>query len=189
MKDMNQLNENQAFKMIINATDLAESEEDLNAVIEYVGDALEQVNMKSDIFAVSSRAALKSGDTGIDKLRDSIVHFAQVESKGILQKQMLGQLEHISNAFDDMIEESKHNQSQIAQRKKKLTQYDQTQIISQSLLQPAEQRTANEVEDQIYHLSERLKIQLLDEVKSVYNGQMTKNSDFSAEKRISTKPI
>ena len=69
---MNQLNENQAFKMIINATDLAESEEDLNAVIEYVGDALEQVNMKSDIFAVSSRAALKSGDTGIDKLRDSI---------------------------------------------------------------------------------------------------------------------
>ena len=118
MKDMNQLNENQAFKMIINATDLAESEEDLNAVIEYVGDALEQVNMKSDIFAVSSRAALKSGDTGIDKLRDSIVHFAQVESKGILQKQMLGQLEHISNAFDDMIEESKHNQSQIAQRKR-----------------------------------------------------------------------
>lgn len=187
MKDMNQLNENQAFKMIINATDLAESEEDLNAVIEYVGDALEQVNMKSDIFAVSSRAALKSEDTGIDKLRDSIDHFAQVESKGILQKQMLGQLEHISNAFDDMIEESKHNQSQIAQRKKKLTQYDQTQIISQSLLQPAEQRTANEVEDQIYHLSERLKIQLLDEVKSVYNGQMTKNSDFSAEKRISTK--
>ena len=56
MKDMNQLNENQAFKMIINATDLAESEEDLNVVIEYVGDALEQVNMKSDIFAVSSRA-------------------------------------------------------------------------------------------------------------------------------------
>ena len=53
---------------------------------------------------------------------------------------MLGQLEHISNAFDDMIEESKHNQSQIAQRKKKLTQYDQTQIISQSLLQP---RTTN----------------------------------------------
>ena len=41
-----------------------------------------------------------------------------------------------------------------------------------------EQRTANEVEDQIYHLSERLKIQLLDEVKSVYNGQMTKTVIF-----------
>jgi hypothetical protein len=29
--------------MIVNATDLAETEEDLNAVIEYVGDALSQV--------------------------------------------------------------------------------------------------------------------------------------------------
>lgn len=56
---MNQLSENQAFKMVINATDLAETEEDLNAVINYVSDALNQVNMNSDIFAVSSREALK----------------------------------------------------------------------------------------------------------------------------------
>ena len=40
MKEMNQLNENQAFKMVVNATDLAETEEDLNAVIEYVSDCL-----------------------------------------------------------------------------------------------------------------------------------------------------
>ncbi len=68
MKAMNQLNENQAFKMIINATDLAETEEDLNAVIEYVG-MLYQVNMDSDIFAVSSREALKTNDIGIDRLK------------------------------------------------------------------------------------------------------------------------
>ncbi|MCG7339642.1 dynamin family protein [Staphylococcus sp. ACRSN] len=187
MKDMNQLNENQAFKMVVNATDLAETEEDLNAVIEYVGDALEQVNMKSDIFPVSSRTALKTGDKGIDKLRQSIEHFAKVESKSILQKQMLGQLEHISRAFEDMIEEFEHNQSQIELRKKQLNQFSNNEILSHNLLQPAEQRTSNEVEDQIYHLSQRLKIQLLDEVKSVYNGQMTKNSDFNTEKRLSTK--
>src|SRR5699024_1043177 len=62
MKEMNQLSENQAFKMIINATDLAETEEDLNAVINYVSDALNHVNMNSDIFAVSSRKALNTGD-------------------------------------------------------------------------------------------------------------------------------
>lgn len=92
MKEMNQLNENQAFKMIVNATDLAETEEDLNAVIEYVGDALSQVNMDSDIFAVSSREALKSGNEGIKRLQDSIQHFTQIESKDILQQQMLNQL-------------------------------------------------------------------------------------------------
>lgn len=187
MKEMNQLNENQAFKMIINATDLAETDEDLNAVIEYVGDALTQVNMDSDIFAVSSREALKSGDKGIDKLQESIQHFTQVESKYILQQQMLKQLTHISEAFEQMIEETKNNKAQIEQRKQKLKNYEQSTVLSYNILQTAEQRASNEVEDQIYHLNERLKLQLQDEVKSIYNGQMTKNSNFNEEKRLSTK--
>ena len=45
----------------------------------------------------------------------------------------------------------------------------------------------NEVEEQVYHLNERLKLQLLDEVKSVFNSQMTQNNDFNEEKKISTK--
>ncbi|WP_427707832.1 dynamin family protein [Staphylococcus parequorum] len=187
MKEMNQLNENQAFKMIINATDLAETDEDLNAVIEYVGDALTQVNMDSDIFAVSSREALKSGDKGIDKLQESIQYFTQVESKYILQQQMLKQLTHISEAFEQMIEETTNNKAQIEQRKQKLKNYKQSTVLSYNILQTAEQRASNEVEDQIYHLNERLKLQLQDEVKSIYNGQMTKNSNFNEEKRLSTK--
>ena len=39
MKEMNQLNENQAFKMVINAVDLAENSDDLAAVKHYVKDA------------------------------------------------------------------------------------------------------------------------------------------------------
>ncbi|MDN8849017.1 hypothetical protein Q0M30_19540, partial [Staphylococcus aureus] len=64
---------------------------------------------------------------------------------------------------------------------------DKTIIFNNNLLQIAEQRTSNEVDDQIYHLNERLKLQLLDEVKSIYNGQMTKNTNFNEEKRQSTK--
>ena len=48
MKDMNQLNENQAFKMVINAADY-ESQDDLEAVETYVSDALRQVHLQSDI--------------------------------------------------------------------------------------------------------------------------------------------
>ncbi|MDK6389962.1 dynamin family protein, partial [Staphylococcus lugdunensis] len=65
MKEMNQLNENQAFKMVINAVDLAENSDDLAAVKHYVKDALTQVNLKSDIFGVSSRQALRGNDEGI----------------------------------------------------------------------------------------------------------------------------
>ncbi|MGJ7588715.1 dynamin family protein [Staphylococcus shinii] len=187
MKAMNQLNENQAFKMIINATDLAETEDDLNAVIEYVGDALTQVNMDSDIFAVSSREALKTSDLGIERLKKSIEHFVKIESKNILQKQMIGQLKHISEAYEQMIEAFHNDKAEIKQRNQKLKNYDKTTIFKNNLLQIAEQRTSNEVDDQIYHLNERLKLQLLDEVKSIYNGQMTKNANFNEEKRQSTK--
>ena len=58
MKEMNQLNENQAFKMVINAGPCRNSD-DLAAVKHYVKDALTQVNLKSDIFGVSSRQALR----------------------------------------------------------------------------------------------------------------------------------
>lgn len=187
MKAMNQLNENQAFKMIINATDLAETEDDLNAVIEYVGDALTQVNMDSDIFAVSSREALKTSDIGIERLKKSIEHFVKIESKNILQKQMIGQLKHISEAYEQMIEAFHNDKAEIKQRNQKLKNYDKTTIFKNNLLQIAEQRTSNEVDDQIYHLNERIKLQLLDEVKSIYNGQMTKNANFNEEKRQSTK--
>ncbi|NOK07198.1 dynamin family protein, partial [Myxococcus xanthus] len=54
MKNMNQLHDNQSFKMIINAVDLAESDEDRQAVEAYVEDALNQVNLQSDIYSVSS---------------------------------------------------------------------------------------------------------------------------------------
>lgn len=187
MKDMNQLNENQAFKMIINATDLAESEDDLNAVKDYVRDALAQVNMKSQIFGVSSREALRSGDEGIDALRESIDHFASVESKFILQDHMMHQLKQVSVAFEEMINEFETNQSQIEERKKKLNQLSQQRVLKPNLLNTVQQRSQNEVEDQIYHLTQRLNLQLLDEVKSIYNSQMTKFDDFNKEKRRSTK--
>ncbi|UDI78271.1 dynamin family protein [Staphylococcus taiwanensis] len=187
MKDMNQLNENQAFKMVINASDLAENDDDLNAVKDYVNDALRQVNLESDIFAVSSRRALQSKDDGIVQLRNSIKQFVEVESRNILEDQMVTQLERISMSFDEMINDFHSNQTQIEERQSALEQYQHKQRLTNQMLMTSEQHTNNEVEDQIYHLNGRLKLQLLDDVKSVYNSQMTQNSDFNAEKKISSK--
>ncbi|WP_415427070.1 dynamin family protein [Staphylococcus borealis] len=187
MKEMNQLNENQAFKMVINAVDLAESSDDLNAVKHYVKDALTQVNLKSDIFGVSSRQALKQSDEGIDQLRQSIDQFVAIDSNRILEQQMVKQLEQINLSFEEMIHDYQTNQSHIEQRQQQLKQYQNKQRLSNQLLMTTEQHTNNEVEDQIYHLNGRLKLQLLDDVKRVYNSQMTQNSDFNDEKKISSK--
>lgn len=187
MKEMNQLNENQAFKMVINAVDLAENSDDLAAVKHYVKDALTQVNLKSDIFGVSSRQALRGNYEGINQLRHSIDQFVEVDSNIILEQQMVKQLEQINISFEEMIHDYKTNQSHIEQRQQQLKKYQNEQRLPNQLLFTTEQHTNNEVEDQIYHLNGRLKLQLLDDVKSIYNSQMTQNSDFNDEKKISSK--
>lgn len=187
MKAMNQLNENQAFKMVINAVDLAENEDDLNAVRDYVADALGQVNLHSEIFSVSSRKSLKEGDKGINQLRDSIQRFADVESKTILEQQMVHQIQQMNDSYKEMIEEFHNNKEQIQARQEKLLNIKDQERLNSQLINTTSQHTNNEVDEQIYHLNNRLNLQLLDEVKSVYNSQMTQNSDFNEEKKISTK--
>lgn len=187
MKAMNQLNENQAFKMVINAVDLAENEDDLNAVRDYVADALGQVNLHSEIFSVSSRKSLKEGDQGIDQLYDSIQRFADVESKTILEQQMVHQIQQMNDSYKEMIEEFHNNKEQIQARQEKLLSIKDQDRLNSQLINTTSQHTNNEVDEQIYHLNNRLNLQLLDEVKSVYNSQMTQNSDFNEEKKISTK--
>ncbi len=102
---------------------------------------------------------------------------------------MTKQLTNISEAFDQMIEDAQHNQSKIKQRKNKLEQYHNQILLNNNILQIAVQRASNEVEDQIYHLNERLKIQLLDEVKSIYNGQMTQSNNIFKSKHRKTNSI
>ncbi|HHP1248049.1 TPA: dynamin family protein [Staphylococcus argenteus] len=187
MKDINQLNENQAFKMVINASDLAENEDDLEAVKNYVSDALSQVNLHSDIFAVSSREALRTSDLGINQLKESIQHFVDVESKLILEQQMIHQLQQIDHSYVEMINEFETNKAEITRRQERLVTYKDKQRLQHQLIDATIQRTDNEVEEQVYHLNSRLKLQLLDDVKSVFNSQMTQNSDFNDEKKISSK--
>ncbi|MEB5792133.1 dynamin family protein [Staphylococcus hominis] len=187
MKDINQLNEAQTFKMIINAIDLAETNEDLIAVEQYVKDALSQVNLPSELFGVSSKRALETKDEGILKLKESINHFVETESKAILEKQMVHQIEQMRDNFNQIIYEFKTNQTRMLERQQQLETYKDKTPLTNQIIHTSEQHTKNEVEEQIYHLNKRLQLQLLDEVKKVYNSQMTQNNDFNDEKKRATK--
>ena len=187
MKDINQLNEAQIFKMIINAIDLAETNEDLIAVEQYVKDALSQVNLPSELFGVSSKRALETKDEGILKLKESINHFVETESKTILEKQMIHQIEQMRDNFNQIIYEFKTNQTRMLEQQQQLETYKNKTPLTNQIIHTSEQHTKNEVEEQIYHLNKRLQLQLLDEVKKVYNSQMTQNNDFNDEKKRATK--
>lgn len=187
MKNMNQLKEHQAFKMVINATDLAENEADKQAVHDYVKDALLQVRMQPEIFAVSSRAALTEGDVGVQQLKARISDFSEVESKHILEAKMYDQLRDIQQSYEQMIDDHTSNAEQMQHVKTQLQLMRQKAIFNTQSLNAIRQKLVNEIEDQMYHLNERLKIQLLDNVKAIYNTQMTNSNHFNEEKRQSTK--
>lgn len=187
MKDMNQLIENQAFKMVINATDLAETEEDLAAVHDYTKDALVQVGMHCEIFDVSSREALRGGDAGVDQLHTAIQTFADIESKQVLEKQIMHQLEAITQSLESMVTDVENNAQQIEQNHAYLQRYKKARVFPEQLMNAVQQQYRSERDDQLYYLNERLSIQLQDDVKSVFNTQMTHDDDFKVAKRHAAK--
>ncbi|MCS4485435.1 dynamin family protein [Staphylococcus americanisciuri] len=187
MKEMNQLIENQTFKMVINAVDLAETPEDLADVHTYTKDALAEVGMQCEIFDVSSREALRGGDEGITQLREAIQTFSDIESKQVLEKQILHQLDAITQSLEIMLTDVEHNASQIKQNNEYLQRYDKIRVFPKQLIESVNQQYRNERDDQIYYLNERLNIQLLDIVKSAFNTQMTASDDFKSAKRHTSK--
>ncbi|WP_390485657.1 dynamin family protein, partial [Staphylococcus pseudintermedius] len=149
MKNINQLKEQQAFKMVINATDLAENEVDKRAVRDYVADALMQVQMQPEIFSVSSRAALTKGDAGVQQLKASISRFSEVESKHILEAKMYDQLRSIGQSYTQMIEDHTANAEKMQHVKQQLQKMRQTTIFNSESLTAIRQKLINEIEDQM----------------------------------------
>ena len=150
MKDINQLNEAQTFKMIINAVDLAETNDDLIAVEHYVKDALLQVNLPSELFGVSSKRALETEDEGILKLKKSINHFVETESKVILENQLVHQIKQMRDNFNQIINEFKTNQTRMLERHKQLEAYKYETPLTNQIVHTSEQHTKNEVEETKY---------------------------------------
>ena len=95
---------------------------------------------------------------------------------------MIHQLQQMDRSYVEMITEFETNKADISRRQQRLTDYKDKQRLQHQLIDATLQHTDNEVEEQVYHLNARLKLQLLDDVKSVFNSQMTQNSDFNEEK-------
>ena len=187
MKDMNQLMDNQSFKMIVNATDLAENESEKTAVLDYVNGALNDVGMTPEIFGVSSRNALFNSDTGIETLKKSIQHFTDIESKSVLASNIERQFRYIYRSFITTIQDFESNALLIEKQRHQLQSISTPHVFENNVVKTTSQKTKNEIEDQMYHLQQRLHIQLLDDVKSVFNGQMTNTDDFKKEKVTASK--
>lgn len=59
---------------------------------------------------------MQAEDKGIDKLKQSIQQFVDVESKSILEQQMIHQLQQMDRSYVEMITEFETNKADISRR-------------------------------------------------------------------------
>lgn len=186
MRDMNNLQQSQGLKFVINAIDLAESEEDKQAVISYVESSLDALNIKPECYPVSSKQALKSHDDEFKRLMDALDHFVKVESKQVLKSQVESRIKQLTNELEQMVHTYRQDKAQLEKRKSTLLSYKDKQNFTNQIVIKSHHQLEKEIHDQLYYLKDRLNIQLNDIVKKHFNTS-TVTDQFKQSLQMSTK--
>ena len=186
MRDMNNLQQSQGLKFVINAIDLAESEEDKEAVISYVESSLDALNIKPECYPVSSKQALKSHDDEFKRLMDALDHFVKVESKQVLKSQVESRIKKLTNELEQMVHTYRQDKAQLEKRKSTLLSYKDKQNFTNQIVIKSHYQLEKEIHDQLYYLKDRLNIQLNDIVKKHFNTS-TVTDQFKQSLQMSTK--
>lgn len=172
MRDMNNLQQSQGLKFVINAIDLAESEEDKQAVISYVESSLDALNIKPECYPVSSKQALKSHDDQFKRLMEALDHFVKVESKQVLKSQVESRIKQLTNELEQMVHTYRQDKAQLEKRKSTLLSYKDKQNFTNQIVIKSHHQLEKEIHDQLYYLKDRLNIQLNDIVKNISIHQL-----------------
>lgn len=186
MRDMNNLQQSQGLKFVINAIDLAESDEDKQAVISYVESSLDALNIKPECYPVSSKQALKSHDDEFKRLMDALDHFVKVESKQVLKSQVESRIKQLTNELEQMVHTYRQDKAQLEKRKSTLLSYKDKQNFTNQIVIKSHHQLEKEIHDQLYYLKDRLNIQLNDIVKKHFNTS-TVTDQFKQSLQLSTK--
>lgn len=186
MRDMNNLQQSQGLKFVINAIDLGESDEDKQAVISYVESSLDALNIKPECYPVSSKQALKSHDDEFKRLMDALDHFVKVESKQVLKSQVESRIKQLTNELEQMVHTYRQDKAQLEKRKSTLLSYKDKQNFTNQIVIKSHHQLEKEIHDQLYYLKDRLNIQLNDIVKKHFNTS-TVTDQFKQSLQMSTK--
>ncbi|WP_436877029.1 dynamin family protein [Mammaliicoccus sciuri] len=186
MRDMNNLQQSQGLKFVINAIDLAESEEDKQAVISYVESSLDALNIKPECYPVSSKQALKSHDDQFKRFMEALDYFVKVESKQVLKSQVESRIKQLTNELEQMVHTYRQDKAQLEKRKSTLLSYKDKQNFTNQIVIKSHHQLEKEIHDQLYYLKDRLNIQLNDIVKKHFNTS-TVTDQFKQSLQMSTK--
>lgn len=163
---------------VVNAIDLASSEQEKQEVIDYVGQELTQFGIRFPrLYGVSSLQALKEKQTGenltsgMPAFSDAFQAFLRNELLDVILQAVSEQADELVEQFSKLIDSTEENMLRKPQRLAELAELEQqlrsryTKSHSQSM------RTAllNEVDTLIYYLKQRLFYRYPDFFKEAFN--------------------
>lgn len=171
---------------IVNAIDLANTDEEKQDVLDYVEQELTQFGIRFPrLYGVSSLQALeekqskKSGASGMPEFEEAFQHFLKEELLEVILQSVDEQAIELTNQFSMLIDSTEENMKRKPQRLAELSEVEQ-QLRSrykQPVSETKRNALLNEVETLIYYLQQRLFYRYPDFFKEAFNPSRFSKQD------------
>lgn len=170
---------------IVNAIDLANSEEELQGVLSYVREQLLQYGIRNaNLFPVSSLLAIKEKETNerlgsqIDAFENAFHRFIRNDLLHISVEKAKEEFYRALNRLQTMLEEAKMDEGSKQRRIKAITEEkDQAlEIIGQSTSHTIQNQLNQEIEELTFYIKQRVFYRFQDFFKESFNPSILKGS-------------
>ena len=167
-----------AFEMdkmffVVNAIDLANDEEEKDAVISYVQDELQRFGIRFPrLYGVSSLLALKDrGISGLPEFEEAFQHFLKDEIKGMAVQSLAEEEQKAIDRFEALIVQTEKNLLRKDERLEELNRIEQQLriIFSASAVQIFSREAMQELDELLYYVNQRVFYRFTDFFKEAFN--------------------
>ncbi len=182
-----------AFEMdkmffVVNAIDLANDQEEQDAVVTYVKDELQRFGIRFPrLFGVSSLLALRDPEhSGMPKFEKAFEHFLKEELKGMAVQSLAEEEQKAVNRFQSLIDHTKTNLLRKDERLEELKRMEQQLRIffGASIAQLLEREALQELDELLYYVNQRVFYRFNDFFKEAFNPSVF--STKSAQQALDT---
>ncbi len=167
-----------AFEMdkmffVVNAIDLANDEEEKQAVVNYVNDELQRFGIRFPrLYGVSSLQALRDRDnSGMPEFETAFQHFLKDELKGMAVQSLVEEEQKAVDRFKGLIDQTERNLLRKDERLMELKKLEQQLRIMFSASASAilSRETLQELEELVYYVNLRVFYRFNDFFKEAFN--------------------
>ncbi|ANU10708.1 hypothetical protein A1A1_09581 [Planococcus antarcticus DSM 14505] len=173
-----------AFEMdkmffIVNAIDLANDEQEKDAVVTYVKDELQRFGLRFPrLFGVSSLLALRDRErSGMSQFEEAFQHFLKEELKGMAVQSLAEEEQKTVDRFRSLIEQTEKNLLRKDERLEELKHLEQQLriLFGASIAKLLEREALQELDELLHYVNQRVFYRFNDFFKEAFNPSVFSN--------------